>query len=268
MALVVAALDDSPALTPTVRAARAMAALLDAELSGIHVAEPGSPDADALTSRAGFPVAVEPGEVVPRLLVDIDAPDVLLAVVGARDRPGPAAQAGHVACELACATSTPLLVVPPGSPLGTHGTVSRALLPLDGDPHTTAQTRELVDRLTRAGVELVATHVFDPRHPPRYLDTPGYELASWRHEFLARHGRPGQRLQLRTGPVWDAVLAGAIEAEADLIVLAWAQHLEPGRAAVVREAMANPTLPVLLLPDIPSSRDGRDAERTQPGRGR
>lgn len=250
MALVLAAIDDSPALTPTARAAGAMAALLDAELSGIHVTEPGSSHAGTLTSRAGFPVAVVSGGVVPRLLAAIEAPEVLLGVIGARDHLGPSTPAGHVACELACATSTPLLVVPPGSPLGAHGAVGRALLPLDGDPHTTEQTRGVVDRLTDAGVELVATHVFDPRHLPRYLDAPGYELESWRHEFLARHGRPGQRLELRSGPVWQAVLDCAVAEESDLIVLGWAQHLAPGRATVVREALANPILPVLLLPDV------------------
>jgi hypothetical protein len=248
--LVLAALDDSPALVPTARAASSMAALLDAELSGVHVREPGSPRAVTLTSRVGFPVTVTSGEVVPQLLTRIGAPEVLLGVLGARDRSGVDVPAGHVASELACATSKPLLVVPPGSPLGSRGAVGRALLPLNGDPHTTGQTREVVDRLEGAGVEIVATHVFDPGRPPRYLDVAGHELESWRHEFLTRHGRPGQRLDLRTGPVWQAVLACAIEQEADLIVLAWAQHLAPGRAAVIRQALDNPTLPILLLPEL------------------
>jgi hypothetical protein len=248
--LVLAALDDSPALVPTARAASSMAALLDAELSGVHVREPGSPREVTLNSSVGFPVTVASGEVVPELLIRIGAPEVLLGVLGARDRSGVEVPAGHVARELACATTKPLLVVPPGSPLGTQGAVGRALLPLNGDPHTTGQTRDLVDRLEGAGVEIVATHVFDPRRPPRYLDVAGHELESWRHEFLARHGRPGQRLDLRSGPVWQAVLACATEEEADLVVLAWAQHLAPGRAAVVRGALDNPTLPILLLPDV------------------
>jgi nucleotide-binding universal stress UspA family protein len=257
MTRTLAALDDSPALDATARAARAMARVLGTEVSGMHVAEATGPVVATLASRAGFTVVLETGDPVGRLLAAIDREEVVLAVVGACDEPGPTPPVGHVALQLAQGTSTALLVVPPRSRLGRDGTITRALLPLNGDPATTEQVRGLVARLSAAGVEIVPVHVFDAAHPPRYLDAAGHGLAAWRREFLARHGRPAHDLQLRHGNAWEAVQSCAADLGADLIVLAWAQSLAPGRATVVRQAMANPTIPVLLLPALHPSEPGR-----------
>jgi nucleotide-binding universal stress UspA family protein len=264
MTRTLAALDDSPALDATARAARAMARVLGTEVTGIHVAATTGPVVATLSSRAGFTVMLETGDPVRRLLAEIERDEVVLAVVGAYDEPDRATPVGHVALQLAQATSTALLVVPPRSRLGRDGTISRALLPLNGDPTTTEQVRGLAERLTAAGVEVVPVHVFDAAHPPSYLDAAGHGLRAWQREFLARHGQPEHDLQLRHGNAWEAVEECAHDLDADLIMLAWAQSLAPGRAAVVRQAMANPTIPVLLLPALRSPGPDSPSRRRPP----
>jgi nucleotide-binding universal stress UspA family protein len=248
MTHILVALDDSPALDPTARAGTVLARMLGEQPVGIHVDPPDVLPAPRLDQRAGFPVRVETGEVVPHLLAALEEAAVDLAVVGAHELVHTGEVLGHVARALAEATTGALLVVPPRSRLGTDGAIHRALVPLDGDPRTTDQVRGLVERLAAAGVEVVATHVFDRDHPPRCLDAAGHGLEAWRHEFQARHGTTAMALRLRRGPVWQAIRECAADLDADLVVLGWSQHLAPGRAEVVRHALTDPELPVLLLP--------------------
>ena len=249
MPTILAALDASDTLEPTARAARCLSTLLDAEVVGLHVLEDDSPDPATLTERAGFEVRAHTADDILSPLVEaIEDPEVVLAVVGSRDLPERTAPVGHVARLLAQRLTTPLLVVPPGASLGTDGRLTRALVPLNGDPLTTAELDELIGRLADHAVEVVVMHVFDPRHPPRFVDEPQHGYEAWRDEFWARHEPRADRVELRRGAAWDAVLTCAHEVEAELIVLCWSQQFAAGRAAVVREVLANPTIPTLLLP--------------------
>jgi nucleotide-binding universal stress UspA family protein len=248
MTRILAALDASDTLEPTARAARSLSALLGAQVAGLHVVPPAAHRAADLEPRAGFEVeVVEATDIVEALRRAMETSDVAVAVVGARD-PAGTTPVGHVARRLAEQLTVPLLVVPPGSSLGVDGRVRRALVPLDGDPETSADVGGLVERLASARVEIVLTHVFNTRHVPRFVDEPQHGYDAIRDEFRARNEPLADRVELRRGAAWGAVLSCAGDIAADLIVLSWAQDLGPGRAAVVREAMANPTIPTLLLP--------------------
>ena len=249
MPTILAALDASDTLEPTARAARSVAALFDAEVVGLHVLEEDSPDPATLTDRAGFTVdARAADDTVAALVEAMGDPEVVLAVVGSRDAPGAAAPVGHVARLLATRLTTPLLVVPPGSVLSSRGKLTRALVPLNGEPPAPPGLHDLIARLADHGVEVVVTHVFDPRHPPRFVDEPQHGYEAWRDEFWARHEPRADRVELRRGAAWDQVLACAHDVAAELIVLSWAQRFTPGHAVVVREVLANPDIPTLLLP--------------------
>ena len=82
---------------------------------------------------------------------------------------------------------------------------------------------------------------------------PGSPHASqaWEREFLARYvATPHERVTLvrRLGVPADDVVAVAHETAAELLVLAWGQDLNPGRARVVSETLAHSDVPVLLIP--------------------
>jgi nucleotide-binding universal stress UspA family protein len=253
---VLAAVPEGPDLVAVAAAARSVAELLHATVTGLHVGPPDPSRTGELSRRAGFPVRTEPGDPVPRLLAATRTSDPVLVVVGARSSARTDAPVGHVALELARGTTAPLLVVPPGSTLGRTTGPARALVPLDDDPRTTAQVRPLVERLEEAGVEIVVTHVFDPAHPPTTMDQPAHAQAAWGTEFLARHGYGSHGLELRRGATWDAVLRCAEDVAADLLVLGWAQHLTPGHARTVRRALDRSRVPVLLVPSGAAIRDG------------
>jgi nucleotide-binding universal stress UspA family protein len=256
MTRVVAALDHGPSLEPVARAARALAALMDAEAVGVHVAEPGSPSRATLERRARFPVARVEGDTVEALVDAIENSDVAIAVVGARSHAEAPRPTGHVPLELAERLTRPLLVVPPHSTLGTRGRVRRVLVPLDGSRQTSAAARRLVRQVRPAGIEVIVTHVLDDTHPLHFADAPQHDYDAWRREFLARHAVPGTDLDVRQGNTWEAIEACAHEVTADLIVVVWSQRLASGRAEVVRAALANPDLPVLLLPTNAQHRVG------------
>jgi len=97
----------------------------------------------------------------------------------------------------------------------------------------------------------VALHVFDKGTTPRFLDRPEHDIDAWTREFLARYcSEPGSRLELRAGRTGHHVVDAAEGEDADMIALTWSQDLSPGRAAVVREALARTCLPLLLVPVV------------------
>lgn len=251
---VLAALEPGPSLEPVARAARAIAAIFAAEPFGIHVVEAGSPPANRLQDDVGFPVTLRSGPVVDILLQATDTADVAMAVVGTRSHLDTEPPTGHVTLQLAEQTTKPLLVVPPRSALGARGAMRRVLVPLDGAPHTSVASRKMLQRLTTADIEVTATHVLSQRDDLHFVDAPQHAYDAWRREFIARHAEPGTRLDLRRGAIWQAIQTCASDMNADLVVLAWSQYLSPGRAVVVREALANPTIPILLLPASRTSR--------------
>ena len=248
MARALVAVNDSPTLPGTMRAARVLTSVLDIDLTAVHVRAPASRDRSPIGDRVDLPVQLVSGEVIEQLLAALDVADVELGIVGAHDRRDDLAPLGHVARGLAQRTGTPLLVVPPASGLACGDRLRRALLPLDGQLRTTGRVAALVRRLQAAGIDIVVTHVLEADHLPAHVDDPAHTLDAWQREFAARHLVPGQQVQLRRGHAWEAIPACAQECGADLVVLAWSQHTEVGRGEVVRAVLVDPHLPVLLLP--------------------
>jgi len=68
------------------------------------------------------------------------------------------------------------------------------------------------------------------------------------------------RLETRVGRPDQHIFPVARETDCDLIALAWAQELAPGRAIIVRETLRRGTIPVLLVPEKATGR-GRGIEQ-------
>jgi nucleotide-binding universal stress UspA family protein len=142
----------------------------------------------------------------------------------------------------------PVVLVPVGS-RGAPPRISRVLMPLDGTARSAEAVAATAGRLSRAAVELIVVHVFDSSTVPMFWDQHAHEGRAWAEEFLARYcAQSGTRLELRSGPAAEHLLDVAASEHADMIVLAWSQRLEPGRAVVVRHVVGNAGVPVLLVP--------------------
>jgi nucleotide-binding universal stress UspA family protein len=246
MSVVLAAIDNSAAARPVLATAAAVADLMHSGVEAVHVRDDGDRTATAAARAAGIPLR-ELSDPIPQSLVrEAERRDIRVLVVGARAAPVGRHPAGHVALRVITTLHKPLVVVPPEVRLPLR--LRRALVPLDGTKTTTAALAETLELVYGSSVEVVLLHVFDKLRVPRFADQPQYELDAWASEFLARHSRPGLRLEVRAGAPGQHVLDVAEAVEADLIVLGWAQDLSPGRAEVVREVLSRSRMPVLLLP--------------------
>ena len=145
-------------------------------------------------------------------------------------------------------SAKPVVLVPAGAP-DQPLRIRRVLLPLDGTAESAAAVAEAAERLARGGTEIVVLHVFDARTVPKFWDQHAHAGQAWEQEFLARYcALPGARLELRSGAAADHVAKVAGAEQADMIALAWSQRLEPGRAPVVRRAVLDAGVLVLLIP--------------------
>ena len=59
---------------------------------------------------------------------------------------------------------------------------------------------------------------------------------------------PHTRIIQHVGAAADRVVQTADDVDADLIVLSWNQDFDVGRARVVRETLAQSSIPIVLLP--------------------
>ena len=241
------ALVDSSATTGAVLAtAEAFAEVIGVRLDAFHVTTEAAGTARETDLSAGVTFREIEG-VLPDTLVDlVDQADVVVAVIGARGQPNGPRPAGHVALSLLAKGSKPLLVVPPDG--GREG-FRKALIPLDGTAETAEAVENLVGLFADSGIEVVPLHVLGPATMPHYWDQPAHEPEVWGTEFLRRlwHA-PRAPLQLRSGAVGPQILDAAQVLDIDLIVLAWTQHLDPGRSRVLRDVIAASTVPVLVVP--------------------
>lgn len=200
------------------RLADALAALFDAQVVPFAIDRQGGPDhvMDALAS----------GRVVG-------------AVVAAAAHPEAAFW------EVIRRATKPIGVVPFGAgPLVTP--IVRVLVPLDDTPRAAEAVAATADRLLAGGADLVATHVFSPETVPAFWDQAAHAREPWTRGFLLRNLPTGVHVDLRHGRPADEVLAGAVESDAGLILMGWAQRLEEDRARIVRLALRG-TVPVLLV---------------------
>jgi hypothetical protein len=153
------------------------------------------------------------------------------------------------------ASAKPVILVPAAT-RGRRPGIRRVLLPLDGTPQAAAAVAGPAGQFARAGVDLIALHVFDAATVPRFWDHPAHGHRAWAEEFLARNcARPGVRLELRSGGAADHVLEVAVRERADLIALGWARRLGKGRALTVKQTLSAATVPVMLVPVAPGARD-------------
>jgi nucleotide-binding universal stress UspA family protein len=253
-AVVLAAVDDSATAPVVLAVAEAFGRIVGATVEAIHVVEEHEGGgADAPT--AGPPVRRVAGDVVAELVRAAEDPAVVALVVGARRHPRSSdpRPVGHVALALLPRLHTPLVVVPPDAHV--PGRLQRMLVPLDGTMATARRARLVIDLAAAAGLEVTVIHVCDPDRLPMFGDQPQHETHAFAHAFLACYA-PGApvHLELRVGPPADEVLAAADALGADLLALAWAQILVPGRARVVRRLLARCPVPLLLLPlDAPGA---------------
>ncbi len=142
----------------------------------------------------------------------------------------------------------PVVLVPAGA-RNRLPRIRRVLLPLDGTARSAAAVAQTAERLARGGAELVVLHVFDAETVPKFWDQPAHADPAWTGEFLARYcSLPGTRLELRSGAAAEHVVQVAGAEQADMIALAWSQHLDQGRAPVVLRTVLEAEVPVILVP--------------------
>jgi nucleotide-binding universal stress UspA family protein len=248
--VVLAALDDSPAARPVAEVALSLARLLRCRPEAVHVGTVTGRTATATAEAVGLPCRTLAGEPVNVIAEAVEAGEVRIVALGAHRLPGSRSPIGGTALAVAQRVSKPVVIVPPE--YRSPGTVRRLVLPLSGAPDVAALVAATVHAATESLVEVVAVHVFDARTVPRFWDQPQHEEPAWREEFLARF-TPAipVRLVLRTGSVPAAVNAVVHDEQADLVVLAWAQDVSPGRGEVVRQVLAEVPVPVALVPAQP-----------------
>ena len=267
MSRVLAAIDNSAAARPVLRAACVFAALLGAVPEAIHVRTHTTRTAVAEAAAAGVPLRLVDGDAVEVLTAALAADDVVLGVFGARGQPSGARPAGHTTMAAATRASKPVLVVPPEARVGAAGQRVRIVVPLDGTADTDRGAQHARRLFDTRGIDITVLHVFADDAVPRFWDQPYHEHEAWGREFVARHwpaARPAVRLS--QGAPGEAVLAAA-EAEAcDAIALVWGQRFAGEHAQSVRQVVTRAPIPILLLP-VPGARAwraGREPDARRP----
>jgi nucleotide-binding universal stress UspA family protein len=247
--IVLAALDRSLAATPVLATARALARVLGAEVVALHVQEDSAETPSEFARAAGVRLRIVRGDVVDRLVAEGEADDVAALVVGARGIPTDPRPLGATAVAVATTIIKPVVVVSPRAE--PQPTISRALVPLEGDLTTSLAPRALIELAPEVGLEVVALHVFHPEAVPAFTDQPQHEHETVAREFLARYcpwGIDVVQFESRVGRREDLIPLAAGECGCDLIVLGWLQRLSPGRANVVRATLERSSVPVMLVP--------------------
>jgi hypothetical protein len=231
-----------------------------ATLLGAIVGEPvewvhiSSPDRPAIPNHE---LVAPEGQVLRRLagpllttVQGVVGEGVTAAVFGLRQRRRGGAPSALLTAVLAW-SPTPIVVVPDTAVVPQLDALRRVLVPLDRASDTGSAV-SAARALAGDVAEVVPLHVFDQSTVPTFWDQPQHEATVWGYEFARRAAVNGAEvLELRAGDAGAAVLDAATTRRADLVVLAWSQKFEPGRAKVVREVLANAHIPVVLLPRGP-----------------
>jgi len=101
---------------------------------------------------------------------------------------------------------------------------------------------------------LIAVHVLEPHDLPMFADSPAFEADAFEREFMMRAASavvadPSHvRLAMRVGDAPDELRQAARDLDADLVVMAWHRDLSEGHARLVKEMLAESTVPVALFP--------------------
>jgi nucleotide-binding universal stress UspA family protein len=188
-----------------------------------------------------------PGARLAQALEDDD--DAVALVVGTRAQPHGGREIGSTALEVVTTAHKPVFAIPPE--LGASFAVRRMLVPLEGSLATSHAPYTALDVPGAEHVDVVILHVLEEHALPAFSDQPQHEWEAFGREFLARYSPwPVEhvRLETRVGRPDQHILPVARETDCNLIVLAWAQELAPGRASIVRETLRRGRIPVLLVP--------------------
>lgn len=246
---VLAAIDDGPQASAILAFARSVAEPFEARLAAFHVREGDSGAASRVAQEAGVELLETTGSPVEEIVAAVRDRDVVAVVFGARGMHAGPRPAGHTALEVMTRVRKPVVVVPPDGER--RARITRVLMPLEGTDESSRAMGETIALALRRDIEILVLHVHARNEVPPFQDQPQHEIPAWEREFVARFVRiPHARVEVieRIGETADRVVAAARETGADLIALGWNQDLSSGHAAVVREAIASSTVPVLLVP--------------------
>jgi len=216
----------------------------------------GRGDEGPVTGTADVIARLAGGQVRPlRLAADLSPGRAASQVIRALHQPGTVTgvlpgdeRRRQLWQPVAQRSAKPVVLVPAGT-RRLPRRIRRVLLPLNGTARSAAAVAEAAERFARGGAELVVLHVFDAETVPKFWNQHAHASQAWEQEFLARYcALPGARLELRSGDAAEHVAKVAGAEQADMIALAWSQRLEPGRALVVRRAVLDAGVPVMLVP--------------------
>lgn len=260
---VLACLDDSPAAELVLTTAANVARALDAELDVVSVVAPDEPAAhDQHDQQAPRPRPARTwglpdgavrrivGPVEDTLVAELAHADVLVGVLGSRALTATPHVLGHVARAVVTTSRRPLIVVPPNSaPL--TGSDQRFLVPLDGRSRTSRAVSPLLAELIEPMGTIVPLHVFDTENVPMLISS-SQDQAVVADEFAALHLGSvvpmTTRPRLRLGEPVHEILEAIRRDEVDAVVVGWSQHLDAGRATVIRALLADGGVPVVFQP--------------------
>jgi nucleotide-binding universal stress UspA family protein len=273
-AVVLVALDGSPAAAIALPLARLVAAQLGASVEVLHVATDRPPDADlwrrlhdGLADRETVQVRTHVGEPAAGILAAAGDPRVALLVLATHGRLVESGRhLGRVAEAVIAATARPILLVRPEA-AAAHGAreLRRLLFPVDGTPTTAAALQPATEFACRLGASIDLLYVAAPEQPgpaepgsigaPRYVDQPQHEWPEWAREVIDRlcaclaNCPPGVpvRMSLAQGEVGAEIARFAAEHASDAIVLVRRSQLEPGHGNVLRAVFDRTPCPVLLV---------------------
>lgn len=247
MTRILAFVDRSHLRAPVIETARTVARLVGARVDALHVIDQPPSDPAVQPVDHAHPVREVHGPVAATLIGELEADDVVFAVVGARDLMANSRPLGHVTESVVKATDVPIVVVPPSGRALT-GDRLRLLLPLDGDPETSEVVVGSVAPRVSAWGEVIPMHVFGGKRTPMFI-TSDEDRGVLADEFAARYA-PGlaSTVELRLGYAADVIVDVANELDVDAVVLCWHQHLVSDRAEVVRHLLVDGRRPLILQP--------------------
>jgi nucleotide-binding universal stress UspA family protein len=259
---VIAAIDSSAVSGAVIEVATAIAYTLDSEPSAIHVG-PGDVATPTPPDDGGVRIWNVVGSAEQVLRTVASEPDVVALVMGMRGTSGGGRPAGSVASSVITSVATTVVLVPPECPR--PYSIRRVLVPLAGEPGSTAPLGTTIRVVRARDIEVIVLHVFTDASLPAFSDQPQHETDAWAREFLARYvhlPESAVRLELRVGEPSEEVLRLAEESGANMIALGWAQDLSSARATLVRPVLERSRVPVLLIPVVQAD----DAIRGGPAR--
>jgi nucleotide-binding universal stress UspA family protein len=235
-----------------VEVAARLAEVLGADLDILHVRE-SADDEDAVVERfGGRTVRCEAGDPSARIVEAASHRDVEVIVVGARNVADKSRPLGHIARNVLEHADRPVVVVPPADGDRPFD-LRRVLLPLEGSEPSSSSVAAVAARLEEGGVDIIPIHVFDMVTAPSFWDHAGHASDSYAASFAERWSPTPAIVRLRRGAAGPTIVDVAREEDVDLIVLGWSQRLSAGRAEVVRTALRDAGVSVLLVPSLAAS---------------